>query len=178
MPSVLWEPNSEWLRWQHTESVVSSHRQGKLLILLNSLGNELQVGHWYGKNTALQPDHTVFGAVWCKNWKKCWQTSGSSFPTQKTSLVTKSHLDAKLQCCSCYLWHVSLFSWWFSILVESFVTRILKKFGQISYFISLKASFSLILPFWISLSPLSSSIIYVVFKLLKWSVNFTDSNFK
>lgn len=72
----------------------------------------------------------VFSAVWCRNWKKCWWTSGSSFSTQKTSLVAKSHLDVKLQCYSCYLWHISLFSWWFSFLVESFVTWFLKNLDR------------------------------------------------
>lgn len=141
MPSVLREPNSERLWWQHTESVVSGYRQGKSVILLNSLGNEWQVEHWYVKNAAVPSDRT---AEWSSvpSGARIGNSTGKHLGRlflHRTSLVTRSHLAVKLQCCSCHHWHISLFSWQFCCSCGVVCDMDSKEFGQIRYFIFLKA---------------------------------------
>lgn len=59
VPTVLREPDCERLWWQHAQSVVSSHRQGKVSALLDSLGNEPLVELWHSKNGTMPSDRAA-----------------------------------------------------------------------------------------------------------------------
>lgn len=110
--------------------MVGGDRQGKAGILLNSLGNELQVEHRYFKRSALQLSGAGIG--------KCPVNMWVIFAYTETSLVQKSHRDAKLQCCSCYHSHTSVFSWQFCYSCGVVCDMDSKEFGLICYFIFLK----------------------------------------
>lgn len=135
MPAVLREPHRERLRRQHAQSVVSSDRQGEVAALLHSLGNEPQAGQWHSKSAAAGWPWVLWG----RNWKMYWMNMWVAFSHTETPPVQKSHLDVKLQCCSCYHCHISLFSWQFCYSCGVNCDMDFKESGQKHYFIFLKA---------------------------------------
>lgn len=140
VPAVLREPHRERLRRQHAQSVVSSDRQGKVAALLDSLGSEPQVERGTAKMLLCQQT-SLQGGLWCL-WgsiQKMYQINMWVAFSLRNSSVQKSHLDVKLQCGSCYHWHISLFSWQFCYSCGVVCDMDFKEFGQKHYFIFLKA---------------------------------------
>lgn len=64
----------------------------------------------------------------------------------EASLLYESHLDVKLQCCSCFCWHVSSFSWQFLYSCGVILTWIPENLDRYITLPSLKLNLSSLCP--------------------------------